>query len=420
MGSAAFCSCHQHPLTVTDNSFIDSQLQSNNTSLIRNLNEQDLVFWKKRSDSMPASYTDANRYAAMLARRFHLKGDIHDLHSADSIVHKINSAYREQEAGPLRTLAVYAIQQHKFAEAGQFVDKALALGSERYSSELLNFDVAFDLGQYDLAKNILQRIRSANEYGYYFRKARFEHYAGNLELSTTDMRKAADLAGDHIGLKQAALSNLADLYLHAADVEQAATLYRQSLRLDAGDLHSLMALGWIALAHDRQDSLAEKIFLHIRSYSQSPDVLLKLAQVAQFRGDSTREKAYAQEFENIVTNSVYGNMYNKYLIDLYTGILQQPAKAVQLAEKELTNRRTAQTYSWYAWALYSNHQHNEALKIYDQFVSGKPLEGPELFYMGEMMKGMGKGYNATAFFKAAYQNRYDLGINRIQTLEKDH
>jgi len=47
----------------------------------------------------------------------------------------------------------------------------------------------------------------------------------------------------------------------------------------------------------------------------------------------------------------YGLMYDKYLIGLYTGILNNPSKAVEIAQKEIDSRKTPQTYAWYAWAL---------------------------------------------------------------------
>ena len=94
-------------------------------------------------------------------------------------------------------------------------------------------------------------------------------------------------------------------------------------------------------------------------------------------------------------------MYNKYLIELYTGILHQPAKAAAIAARELQNRATPQTNAWYAWTLFSTHQQDAAWRVYQQSVSGKPLEALELYWMGKLMQGLGKGYNAKEFFKAA-------------------
>ncbi|CAN5818599.1 hypothetical protein BH11BAC4_BH11BAC4_26450 [soil metagenome] len=411
-------SCNKKAGTVTDTTFIDSLITNYKKSAAQEINEKDIIFWKNKLDKAPVGFLESQQYAGNLVARFHLYGDIKDLKAADSILHWLNDQYKEADAGPLRTLAGYAILQHRFHEAYEYVQKALALGSERYASELLNFDAVFELGQDQLAKTILARLKQDNEYGYFFRLSKYKHLEGALDSSIAAMKKATELAGNSVGLRQTAISNTGDLYMHAADPENANKLYMQSILLDASDLHSLMGIGWIALVHDGKDTLAEKIFKFIQTKTKSPEVLLKLAQVAEQRGDSIAEKKYADEFVGIVTDSIYGNMYNKYLVDLYNGFLHQPAKALAIAERELTNRVTPQTYSWYVWSLYNNNQQEKALSIYDKFVSGKPLEGLELYYMGKMMKGIGKGYNAEQYFKVAYKNRYDLSPAKQKDLDE--
>ena len=112
-------------------------------------------------------------------------------------------------------------------------------------------------------------------------------------------------------------------------------------------------------------------------------------------------------------------MYNKYLIEVYTGILHQPATAEAIAERELTNRSTPQTNAWYVWTLFNNNKKDKATEIYGKAVSGKPLEGLELYYMGQMMRGSKKEYNAKSFLEASYKNRYDLSPAKIKELEKE-
>ena len=414
---AAISSCNTKKGPVTDTLFVDSLLSNYKISEAQSINEKDITFWKNKLDKAPVGFLEAQQYAGNLVARFHLYGDIKDLKAADSILHWLNQQYKEQDAGPLRTLAGYAILQHRFHEAYEDVQKALALGSERYASELLNFDAVFELGQDQLAKTILSKTRSTNEYGYFFRLSKYKHLVGELDSSIAAMKKATELAGNSVALKQTAISNTADLYMHAADPANANKLYMQSIRMDASDLHSLSGIGWIALVNDKNDTLAEKIFRFVQTKTKSPEPLLKLAQVAEQRGDSIAEKKYAFEFINIVSDSMYGNMYNKYLVDLYSGFLNEPGKAVAIAERELSNRTTPQTYSWYVWSLFKNNQREKALAIYDKYVSGKPLEGLELYYMGKMMKEIGKGYNAEQYFKAAYRNRYDLSPAKQKDLE---
>ncbi|MEP7163652.1 MAG: hypothetical protein ABI741_03105 [Ferruginibacter sp.] len=415
---AVLDSCSNKTKPVVDIVFTDSLLTHHSRSLAQNLNEQNLIFWKNKLDKSPRGYVEMQQYAGTLAGRFHLSGDINDLKRADSILRWLNTEFKGKDAGIVRALAVHAITQHRFAEASDLVQQALAIGSEKYISELLNFDAAFELGNVQLAQDILKSVKSSNEYGYFFRLSKYDHLEGELDSSIAAMNKAAELAGNSISLRQTALSNTADLYMHAAYAKHANELYMRSIKLDASDLHSIMGIGWLALVHDKNDELAERIFKFVQTQTQSPEVLLKLAQVAEQRGDSIAEKKYADEFVLAVSDTLYGNMYNKYLVDLYSNFLHEPAKAVSIAERELMNRLTPQTYSWYVWSLFKNGQPDKALQFYDKYVSGKPLEGLELYYMGKMMQALDKGYNAEQYFKVAYKNRYDLSPAKAKDLEE--
>ena len=380
--------------------------------------DDELMFWKNRIDPNNSGIVNESKYAAALVRRFHLTGDIRDLLVSDSVLHKIDTVYNHKESGPNLSLCTHAILRHRFTDADTYFAIAKEIGLKKYDQATTAFDVDFELGRYYLAELDLKAINIPNDYGYCFRYAKLAHYKGELDSAVTAMKKAAEAAGSDVFLRQAALSNVADLYLHSGNAGKAYENYVASIRLNAADLHSIMGIGWIALVHDKNDSLAEKIFQFVRSRTKSPDPLLKLAQTAEFRKDSTLETNYAVEFEQQVTDAVYGNMYNKYMIDLYTSILHEPAKAEAIAQRELSNRNTPQTQAWYTWSLFSNNKKDEAYKNYQQYVSGKPLEGLELYWMGKMMQGLGKGYNAQQFFKAAHKNRYDLSPEKLRDLDE--
>lgn len=125
------------------------------------------------------------------------------------------------------------------------------------------------------------------------------------------------------------------------------------------------------------------------------------------------------QFAKEVNKPEYGNMYNKYLIQVYTGILDNPGKAVEIAKKEVVLRPTSQTYAWLAWSLLCNRQKEKADMIYKTYVSGKALEATELYWMGKLMKATGKHYNAKQFFKAAKENKFDLSPAMKKDLEEN-
>jgi len=411
-------SCNNKNETIVDVVFTDSLIKSYSISPLYKATEGNYEFWKNRMDSLPDNYVNGPKYAGALSTLFQSIGNIEYLVKADSLIQQSLIAYLEREPGLNNTLAYLSIQQHKFNRADSLLKIAVKAEGQTKPNAFLDFDISFEKGDYRRSKNLLATLKDDNSYAYLFRKAKFDHYDGSLDSAISNMLKAAELAGENKYLKQAALSNAADLCLHKGDLKKAFSLYKSSINIDGADMHSISGIAWLALVHDKKDTLAENIFRFVQKNTQSPDVLLKLMQVAEFRGDSITQRQYAEEFISIATKQHYGNMYNKYLIDLYTGIINEPAKAVALAEKELIDRANPQTYAWYVWSLYSNNEKEKAYTYFKSYVSAQPLEGLELYYIGRMMEGLDKKYNATEFYKVAIKNKYDLSPSKQKYLEE--
>lgn len=411
-------SCHQSPKNIVSPSFADSLILNYQPSEMAQAAEANRVFWQGRMDSLPDNFVTGPKYAAALSSCFHLYGDIKDLCKADSLMKESNKANQGKEPGILRTLVSMAMLQHQFHQADSFLRKAAQIDGRNIANTYLDFDVAFESGDMTKAKSLLKILEKDNSYGYLFRRSKYEHAEGSLDSAISYMILASEKNISNKYMRQAAISNAADLSMHKGNLSKAYSLYLQSIAIDGADFHSILGLGWIALVADKNDTLAEKIFQFVHKHNTSPDVLLRLEQIAEARNNSTIQKQYATEFVIQASKSNYGKMYNKYLIDLFTGILNKPGKAVILAEQEVINRPTAQVYAWYAWSLFCNNQKDKAYGIFKNFVSNKPLEGLELYYMGKMMQGIGKGYNAQLFFKAAYKNRYDLSPAKVKDLKE--
>ena len=415
-----FCSilsCKNTGKPIADVAFADSLIAHYQESGIEKLVKGDMDFWKKRLETEPGSYTALSRYAGGLVQQFHLYGDMTALLGADSILKQLNTEYKEKEAGILRSLSSLNITRHRFKDADLFAQKALAIGSEKYASTLLYFDTQFELGSYILADQALRSCASTNEYGYFFRLSKWKHLQGETDSAVFYMLKAADWSGTSIVLKQTALSNVADLYMHEGELKKANELYVANLKKNAADYHSLQGIGRIALMKDKDTTEAEKIFRFIATKNQLPDALYNMEWVAEQKADTVLQKKSAEDFVMKATDTVYGGMYNKYLVEMYTGILQSPGRALAIAEKEILNRTTPQTYAWLVWTLHKSGQNEKAMEVYKAHVSGKPLEALELYWMGKMMKEMGKNYNANEFFKAANKNFYDLSPEKQRDLK---
>jgi len=165
--------------------------------------------------------------------------------------------------------------QHRFKESKEYAFKAIKAGDNKYGGQMALFDASFELGEYDLAGSILKNSKPDTTYPCYFRRSKYEHYKGSLDSSIHYMMKAVEKSADNKYLEQAAISNAADLNIHKGDLSEAYSLYKQSISIDASDFHSIMGLGWIALVHDKNDSLAMKIFSFVHDHIFSPDPFLK-------------------------------------------------------------------------------------------------------------------------------------------------
>jgi hypothetical protein len=410
--------CTRQPKSIVSTYFVDSLINNYRIPKFARSNDATMQFWKDRINPNLPGLVSESKYAGMLTMRFHMFGDIRDIKAADSVIRKVDCDFNHKEAQANLTLVGYSILQHRFSVADAYLEKAKKIGLKKYDLLTSSFDVDFELGRYFDAGNKLKELKPSADYSYFFRLSKMDHLNGLIDSSIHAMLEAADLEKGSPYLQQVALSNAADLCIHAGYLKQAADLYTKCIRLNGVDFHSITGLGWIALVSDNNDSLAERIFVFVQKHNKLPDAFYKLTQMAEARGDSGLIKKWATTFASRVSDSSYGDMYNKYLIELYTGILQNPSRAEQISRAELRNRATPQTYAWYAWSLFSNNKKEEAYTEFEKNVSGKPLEGLELYWMGKMMQALKKGYNAQAFYKAAYSNRYDLSPAILKDLEK--
>src|SRR5205085_9361219 len=113
---------------IIDPAYVDSLMTHYTPSTAAHTNELDLLFWKKRVDSAPDNFVNLQKYAQALSTRFHIYGNIYDLRLADSIVQSLGSKYHEP--GFLLSLAGYGMLQHRFAEAGKYIDTVTKMKAE--------------------------------------------------------------------------------------------------------------------------------------------------------------------------------------------------------------------------------------------------------------------------------------------------
>ncbi len=410
-------SCSSQKSEYITASFVDSLTTNFDSAQVYKSTDADLKFWKDRINTKTSDVTNGGRYASMLSKAFAERGDIKVFAIIDSLNLHNAQGLNNKYAPPYYSLIYSSITQHQFARADSFFQIASKIGLEPFQLIAAEFDISFELGKMDYARELLEKMTDKKDYAYLFRKAKMLHYESNLEAAIAALQAAVDASSSAPDLQNVAYSNLADMYLHNGNIEKSKENYLLALKQNAGNMHAILGLGWLSLLHDKSDSSAERLFKFVDNKIISPEAIFRQIQLQQARKDTAKELALAQRYVSLVTQKGYNNMYNKYLIELYTGILSNPNNALLAAENELKNRNTPQTNAWYAYALMKTGKSDAAYDHYKKFVAGKPLEGLELYYMGKLMEAVKKGYNANQFFTEAKKNLYDLSPNIQEDLK---
>ena len=118
---------------------------------------------------------------------------------------------------------------------------------------------------------------------------------------------------------------------------------------------------------------------------------------------------YEKQFVNEVTKPAYGDMYNKYLITIYADDKNEIEKALMLAEKEVMNRPTPETYNWLAWVKFKQGKTKEAYKIASDKVYRRSFEPDALYTTAIIFAANGKKTEAKEMLNECAASSFEIG-----------
>ena len=381
----------------------------------------ELDFWQARLIKDTGNFVDMLQLASNYTSRFKVAGNVNDLHMADSFYSICLQKVKASDPEIFFSMAQNAITQHRFQDAWKSLLIADSIGVNPYILNLLKFDAAMEIGLYSLASSNLEKIRDKNNFDYLVRKAKLEDHNGDLDNAIVSMEKALKdaEAKDKKPLILWARSNLADMYGHAGRIQDSYNKYLEVLRMDSNYLYALKGIAWIAYSHDHNTKEAKRILNYILSQTSMPDLFLTLAEIEEFDGNGKEKERYVENFLAEVEKPGYGNMYNKYLVKIYTDEKHDYNKALAIAEKEVNSRPTAETNSWLAWAHYKMGNTTKAYELIRENVLNKSFEPEVLLHAGNILRSSGKTTEAKKVLNECLESSFELGPVSTSQIRKD-
>jgi len=343
-------------------------------------------FWSKRLRPDSTGVGDLAPLAGAYEQLFAVTGDPDHLKSAELLYVKGMEISAISSDAYARGLAHNYISQHRFKEAYSLLNETLEGPSNKHETRLMLFDAAMEVGDYEKAYEHLEAVKDLTDYHYLIRLSKWSDYRGDLDSAIKYLEKARDIANsrDSKPLRVWTYSNLADYYGHAGRITDSYQHYLKTLALQPDNHYAKKGIAWIIYSEENNTNEAIRILDKLVDDHSLPDYHLLKAEMYEHDGYTAKAEQSMNDFLEAVESSDYGDMYNTYLIEYFSET--NPQQALELAQKELENRATPETYHLLALAQLYNGKAEEALVTIENHVTGKTSEPMALYHTALVYK----------------------------------
>lgn len=413
---AVFFSCQEKQKPVFDRNDYDQYLITHKTPAKDAINK-DLEFWQARFNNDSTHLMEMSRLSGIHAALFGITGDISELKTSEILIKKTHDVSARNQDAYLRSLAHNYISQHRFKEAQVLLDSAYTYKDNKKETEMMLFDVAMELGEYNRADTLLGNIKDPKDFNYLIRLAKWSDHNGNLDAAIKYMEQAKQIAEERNSkdLKIWVYSNIGDFYGHAGRIKDSYDSYLKTLALEPDNHYVKKQLAWMVYSSEKNTKEANRILDSVMINHKTPDYYLLKGEMAEFDGNTSEAEKQYNMFLTATDNPNYGGMYNAYLINLYADT--DPEKALKLAAQEITNRATPETYQLLAYSQLKYGDKEGALKTIEEYVAGKTSEPKALFHSALIYKANGMKEKVATLKEELMGAFYELGPVKAKEIE---
>ncbi|WP_299677301.1 hypothetical protein [uncultured Dokdonia sp.] len=385
----------------------------------KNLTNQHLDFWNTRIKQDSIQIIALGKSAQIYTTLFETTGTIKSLKNAEIALQKAANKANIGKDVYLRSLAKNLISQHKFKEALQVLAKADTFSPNKRATQLMQFDVAMELGAYKKAESYLKALTDFSDFNYLIRLAKWKDYIGDLDATIHNMERAKTIAeySNNKTLKLWTYTNLGDYYGHAGRIEDSYIYYLKSLAIDPNNAYAKKGIAWITYSHEKNPTEATRILDIIQKQHQSPDYYLLKAEIADFQNDPSAKEENITAYLKAIQNPEYGDMYNMHTAEVLVSEKEAYDTALAIAQKEVNNRPTPQAYDLLAYVYQQKGDFKKALDIAETYVAHKTFEPVAQYHLAEIYKA-NKLENLVAIIKKELLDAsYELGPVTMSAIE---
>lgn len=313
----------------------------------------------------------------------------------------LTSSMDMSASSPLTHMAATYMAEHRFEEAADYAQRALALGSGDLSPFGLLGDAHADLGKYDQAaqdyeKLLLHLTSQGPSLGLvYMHDSRVSYLkfirgdnAAAIELSKQAVNTATAL---HMPAENVAWTDyqLGEYLFLSGDLAGAEAAYQESLHQLPDYYRGLAGMGKVLVAKQKY---TDAIIYYRKAIEEIPfpdtiaalgDIYTKLRQ-----GEEAKKQYDLVEFIGYLS-LLNQRAYNRELAVFYADRDVKLPQSLELAQRELELRRDVYTQDVLAWSLYKNGQIKQASATIEKVLAIGTKDAMFYYHAGMIHRDLG-------------------------------
>lgn len=310
-------------------------------------------------------------------------------------------------------MAVACMAEHRFEDAYNWAQKALAVGSGDPSPWAIAGDALADVGDYQNAAEAYSKLKSmygsedeqrAISYQRESRLSFLRFIAGDTQGAIQLMLSAVQIATEtQMPAENIAWSDyqLGEEYFQTGEIARAEGAYLAALHLYPGYYRALAGLAEVRSAQGNNREAAE-LYKKAIAAVPYPKYAAALGDVYQTLGESDKAQKEYKLVEFIGhLSEINQQIHNRDLALFYADHGMKLEQAVTLARKELEVRQDVYTWDVLAWALFKHGESKEATTALSHALSQGTKDPQLFFHAGMIYAGLGDSAKAKGFLQHA-------------------
>jgi len=353
------------------------------------IRDSDIVFYERRVAADPQGAMDRMRLGSLLLERSRFTGDERELLRAEALARESLALRTAHNAAAYRLLASALLGEHRFVEALEASEEAIAADPEAVGARAMRGEILLELGRYPAADSVFGSLAvQRTDPAVIARYARWEEIRGRSGAARLLLERArSDAAREGAAIDQLAWFDLrlGDLAFRYRDFDQAREHMARGLAAFPGDWR-LLALGArLALAegHPRRaitygdSSLA----LHL-----DPATLAVTGDAWLALGDSVQAESYFNALEHAAGSAPRGGFHRAWYLALLDHDRRVP-EVLNAVTRDLATRTDVYGWDLLAWALHKSGRESEARTAIERAIATGCQDPQILAHARAIMEG---------------------------------